>query len=216
MKVFLTGGTGFVGSEVLRQLVAAGHSVRVLAREGSEGKLTAAENVEIHSGDVTDASSLVGALANCDAVIHLVGIIREFPGRGVTFRKIHVEGTGNILEAAVEQGVQRFLHMSSNCTRERGNAAYHRTKWQAEELVRDSTLDWTIFRPSVIFGPGSEFVGMLAELIRRIPVVPVIGDGQYRMQPVALEQVAASFVKALEMPEGSRLVYSELSWSTSE
>jgi NADH dehydrogenase len=207
MKVFLTGGTGFVGSEVLRQLMAAGHSVRVLVREGSEGKLTAVENVEIHSGDVTDASSLVGALANCDAVIHLVGIIREFPGRGVTFRKIHVEGTGNILEAAVEQGVQRFLHMSSNCTRERGSAAYHRTKWQAEELLRDSTLDWTIFRPSVIFGSGSEFVGMLSELIRRIPVVPVIGDGQYRMQPVALEQVAASFVKALEMPETIGEIY---------
>ncbi len=201
MKVFLTGGTGFVGSEVRRQLVAAGHNVRVLVREGSESKLAVTENVEIHSGDVTDAVSLIGALNGCDAVIHLVGIIREFPGRGVTFRKIHVEGTGNMLTAAEEHGVQRFLHMSSNCTRERGSSEYHRTKWQAEERIRDSILDWTIFRPSVIFGPGSEFVGMLAELIRRIPVVPVIGDGQYRMQPVARQQVAASFVRALEMPE---------------
>ncbi|NOR49521.1 MAG: NAD(P)H-binding protein [Desulfuromonadales bacterium] len=207
MKVFLTGGTGFVGSELLRQLVAAGHVVRALVRAGSQDKLTAAENVEVHLGDVTDAASLVGALEGCDVVIHLVGIIREFPGRGVTFKKIHVEGTANVLEACKEQGVSRYLHMSSNGTRERSNTAYHRTKWQAEELVRDSALDWTLFRPSIIFGPGSEFVSMLAELIRRIPVVPVIGDGKYRMQPVALEQVAASFVKALEMSETISTAY---------
>jgi NADH dehydrogenase len=207
MKVFLTGGTGFVGREVLRQLVASGHTVRALVRSGSEDKLVAKKNVEIYSGDVTDASSLVGALTGCDAVIHLVGIIREFPGRGVTFKKTHVTATENILEACGEQGVSRYLHMSSNGTRERGSTAYHRTKWQAEGLVRASALDWTLFRPSLIFGSGSEFVSMIADLIRRLPVVPVIGDGQYRMQPVAVEQVAASFVNALEMPETIGAIY---------
>lgn len=201
MKIFLTGGSGFVGSEVMRQLVAAGHSVRALVREGSEGKLVVAKDVEVHFGDVTDAASLIGALDGCAAAIHLVGIIREFPGRGVTFKKIHVKGTENMLEAAKEQGIKRYLHMSSNGSRESSNTLYHRTKWQAEEMVRDTSLDWTIFRPSLIFGPGSEFVSMLAELIRRIPVVPVFGDGKYRMQPVAVEQVAASFVKALKIPE---------------
>jgi NADH dehydrogenase len=120
---------------------------------------------------------------------------------------MHVTATENILEACDEQEVQRFLHMSSNGTRERGTTAYHRTKWQAEELVRASGLDWTIFRPSLIFGRGSEFVKMLTELIRRIPVVPVIGDGQYRMQPVSVEQVAVSFVKALAMPESVGKTY---------
>ena len=158
-------------------------------------------------GDVTDAASLVGALDGCDAVIHLVGIIREFPGRGITFKKMHVTATENILEACDEQGVRRFLHMSSNGTRENGSTGYHRTKWQAEELVRDSGLDWTIFRPSLIFGRGSEFVKMLTELIRRVPVVPVIGDGQYRMQPVSVAQVAVSFVKALAMPESIGKTY---------
>lgn len=199
MKVFLTGGTGFVGNEVLRQLVAVGHTVQALVREGSEAKLATTKGVEIHHGDVTDAVSLVGALEGCDAVIHLVGIIREFPGRGITFKKMHVEATRNILEAAQEQGVQRYLHMSSNGTAEHSSTGYHRTKWQAEELVRASSLDWTIFRPSLIFGPGSEFVNMLVGLIRRIPVVPVLGDGQYRMQPVSLEQVATSFVSALQI-----------------
>jgi NADH dehydrogenase len=90
--------------------------------------------------------------------------------------------------------------MSSNGTRENGSTAYHQTKWQAEQMVRDSGLDWTIFRPSLIFGQGSEFVKMLTELIRRVPVVPVIGDGQYRMQPVSVVQVAESFARALGMP----------------
>lgn len=201
MKIFLTGGTGFVGSEVLRQLVAAGHTVKALVREGSEAKLAAQEGIDIHHGDITDAASLVGAMEGCDAVIHLVGIIREFPKRGVTFKRMHVIGTENVLEAAEEQGVNRYLHMSSNGTRERSSTGYHRTKWQAEEMVRNSTLDWTIFRPSLIFAPGSEFVHMLSEVIRKLPVVPVIGDGRYRMQPVALQEVASSFVKALEIPE---------------
>ncbi|MEJ2197959.1 MAG: complex I NDUFA9 subunit family protein [Desulfuromonadales bacterium] len=207
MKVFVTGGTGFVGREILGQLLSAGHEVRALVRDGSQDKLSGHQNLETHIGDVTDAASLVGALDGCDAVIHLVGIIREFPGRGITFKKMHVTATENILEACDEQEVQRFLHMSSNGTRERGSTAYHRTKWQAEELVRASELDWTIFRPSLIFGRGSEFVKMLTELIRRVPVVPVIGDGQYRMQPVSVEQVAVSFVKALAMPESIGKTY---------
>jgi len=188
MKVFVTGGTGFVGSEVLRQLVAAGHEIRALVREGSEEK-------------VTDAATLDGALKGCDAAIHLVGIIRAFPARGITFKKLHVEATENVVRACTGQGIKRYLHMSSNGTRENGSTAYHRTKWQAEQYVRDSGLDWTIFRPSLIFGKASEFVAMVAELIRRVPVVPVIGDGQYLMQPVAVKQVAESFVKALEMQE---------------
>ena len=179
MKVFVTGGTGFVGREILSQLLQAGLAVRVLVREGSADKLPEPEKVEVHIGDITDGASLVGALDGCDAVIHLVGIIREFPGRGITFKKMHVAATENILEACDEQGVRRFLHMSSNGTRENGSTAYHQTKWLAEQMVRDSGLDWTIFRPSLIFGQGSEFVKMLTELIRRVPVVPVIGDGQY-------------------------------------
>jgi len=201
MKVFVTGGTGFVGSEVLRQLVAANYEVRVLMRRGSEGKLALRDGVEIHLGDATDPATLVEALAGCDAVIHLVGIIREFPGQGITFERLHVEGTRNLLAAARAQGVRRYLHMSANGTGPAGVTAYHRSKWQAEELVRASGLDWTIFRPSLIFGKGGEFVTMLADLIRKLPVVPVFGDGQYRMQPVAVAQVAESFVRALAMPE---------------
>jgi NADH dehydrogenase len=200
MKIFLTGGTGFVGSELLRQLVAAGHAVRCLVRAGSAGKLAVREGVEVRDGDVTEPETLAGALEGCDAVIHLVGIIREFPGKGITFKRMHFEATRNVIEAAEAQGVKRYLQMSANGTRENATTTYHKTKWQAEEAVRASSLEWTIFRPSLIFGPGDAFVNMLADMMRKLPVLPVIGDGRYRMSPVAVEDVAASFVKALALP----------------
>jgi len=207
MKVFVTGASGFVGSEILRQLVAAGHTPRCLVRPGSEGKLALREGVEIHPGDATVAESLEGALAGCDAVIHLIGIIREFPGRGITFRQLHVATTENIVAAASAQGVRRFLHMSANGARAGADSPYHRSKWTAEELVREADLDWTIFRPSVIFGPGDGFVTLLAEMIRRFPVVPVIGDGLYTFTPVAVSDVAAGFVRALTTPAASKQSY---------
>ncbi len=201
MRIFLTGSTGFVGSEVLKQLLAAGHIVRCLVRSGSEKKLPQHPQLEIRLGDATDPSSLDCALEECDAAIHLIGIIREFPARGITFAKLHVEATRNILEAAKTQGVRRYLHMSANGSRENAVSPYHQTKWQAEELVRASGLDWTIFRPSLIFGEGGEFVTMIADLIRKLPVAPVFGDGRYRMTPVAVADVAKGIVAALKQPE---------------
>ena len=201
MKVFVTGGTGFVGTEMVRQLLSAGHVVRCLVRPGSEGKLPIREGIEVRLGDATDPASLQGTLEGCDALIHLVGIIREFPSRGVTFERLHEQATGNLVAAAREQGVGRYLQMSANGTREDAPSPYHRSKWQAEEVVRNSGLAWTIFRPSIIFGPGDQFVSTLAEMIRKLPVVPVIGDGRYRMAPVAVRDVAAGFVGALGRPE---------------
>jgi len=201
MKVFVTGGTGFVGQEVLKQLLAAGHEVRALVRAGSENKLPIHPQLDIRRGDATDPASLAGALTGCEAAIHLVGIIREIPAKGVTFEKLHVEATRNLLDAAKNQGARRYLHMSANGTRENAATPYHQSKWRGEELVRASGLDWSIFRPSLIFGAKGEFVHMLADLVRKLPVVPVFGDGQYRMSPVAVEDVAAGFVAALAKPE---------------
>ena len=209
MKIFVTGGTGFVGNEVVRQLVAQGHEVAALVRSGSEHKLemNKSDQVKIHPGDVTDPDRLPQAMQGCDAVIHLVGIIREFPDKGVTFKRLHVEGSRHVIDAAASQGIKRYLHMSANGVRLEASTAYHQTKWQAEQIVRDSGLDWTICRPSLIFGRGGEFVEMLAGLIRKLPVVPVIGDGQYRLQPVSVHEVAETFVKALTLPETSGQVY---------
>lgn len=207
MKVFVTGGTGFVGREVLRQLLAAGHQPVCLVRAGSEGKLPKGAGLSIRLGDVTDPASLEGALQGCQAVIHLVGIIREFPERGVTFDRLHRQATANLVAAAEAQEVVRFIHMSSNGAGEKASTGYYRSKWQAEEVLRKSGLSWTIFRPSVIFGAEDDFCNRLAELIRLLPVVPVIGDGRYRIAPVAVEDVAAGFVAALRLPASAGRIY---------
>ena len=201
MLIFVTGATGFVGSEVLRQLTKTGHDVITLVRRGSAKNLIKTDRVRIHVGDVTDPESLPEGIRGCDAVIHLVGIIRAFPDKGVTFEHMHVDATQNVLNAASSVGVKRFLHMSANGARSDSEIDYQRTKWDAEEKVRASTMDWTIFRPALIFGPGSDFLETLADLVRRLPIVPVFGNGQYRIQPVAVEQVAETFVRALEKKE---------------
>jgi uncharacterized protein YbjT (DUF2867 family) len=192
---------------MVRQLLEAGHVARCLVRPGSEGKLPIREGIEVRLGDVTDPVSLQGSLEGCDALIHLVGIIREFPGRKVTFERLHVEATRNVVEAARAQGVGRYLQMSVNGSRPDAPTPYHRTKWRAEEAVRGSGLAWTIFRPSLIFGPGDQFVTLLAEMIRKLPVIPVIGDGRYRMSPVAVQDVATAFIRALDRPETAGQTY---------
>lgn len=207
MKVFLTGATGFVGHELLKQLVEEGISVRCLVRPGSESALLQLPGVDIHKGDATDSDSLVGGMSGCQAVINLIGIIREFPGRGITFQKMHVEATENLVDAAQEQGIKRFLQMSANGTRPDAVTAYHQTKWLAEESVRASGLDWTIFRPSLIYGPNDQFGNMLAGMMRKLPVMPVMGNGNYRLQPVAVENVARGFALALSKPNSIGQVF---------
>lgn len=199
MQVFVTGGTGFVGQEMIRQLLAADYQVRALVRHPQA--LASCAEVDTVVGDTTQPETLRDALAGCSAVIHLVGIIREFPGRGISFSALHPRSTENLIRAAAEQNITRFIHMSANGTREQAATRYHRSKWEAEQRVRASGLEWTIFRPSLIFGPQDEFVNMLAGLIRKLPVVPVIGDGRYQLQPVSVRDVARSFVAALARHE---------------
>lgn len=205
MKVFITGASGFVGSEIVQQLEQSGHQIRALLR--SQNKSAAPSAHETVIGDTTDPLSLEGKLAGCDAVINLVGIIREFSGKGITFTRLHTESTRNLLQAAEQQGVKRFLQMSANGARENASTDYHKTKWAAEELVRQSALDWTIFRPSLIFGAHDQFVNMLAGIIRKSPLVPVMGDGRYRLQPVSVKDVATGFVRALDTPESYGKTY---------
>jgi NADH dehydrogenase len=146
-------------------------------------------------------------VSGCSAVIHLVGIIRERPAAGVTFERVHVDGTRNMLAAAAEAGVRRFVHMSALGTRPGARSRYHQTKWAAEEAVRASGLAWTIFRPSIIYGRGDAFVTVLAGLVRRLPVVPVIGTGQARLQPVPVEQVAEALARSVTMTGTEKQVY---------
>lgn len=206
-RVFVTGGTGFVGRAVIAALRAHGHAVRCLVRRGSERDLRGLGAIERVEGDVLVREGLDADIAGCDAVVHLVGIIREQPGAGVTFERVHHQGTVNVLAAAAAAGVRRFLHMSALGTRPGARSRYHQTKWAAEEAVRGSGLAWTIFRPSVIYGRGDGFVTMLAGMVRRLPVVPVIGSGRQRLQPIPVEQVAEGFARAVAMPAAEKHLY---------
>jgi uncharacterized protein YbjT (DUF2867 family) len=198
MKTFVTGSTGFVGNHVLQKLLEKGHQVKALVRPGSEYKIKKPDEVDVVPGTVEEIADLTQGMQGCDAVIHLVGIIRAFPSRGVTFEKLHTEATANVIAAAKEAGVGKLLHMSALGAREDGPTPYLRTKFAAEELVRESGLNYTIFRPSLIFGPGGEAVKMFADMVKKI-VVPIIGDGKYRFQPVNVSTVAQGFEQALAL-----------------
>jgi NADH dehydrogenase len=198
MKIFISGGTGFVGQHVCRELRRNGHELRLLVhhRRGP-----AEDGITFIEGDISRPDSFADGVSGCDAVINLVGIIREFPGKGATFEKMHVQATAAMVEATGKAGISRYLQMSALGTRESAVSAYHRSKWRAEQLVRESGLKWTIFRPSLIFGPHDAFINMLAAQLRLVPVMPVIGSGSYRLQPIHGDDVARCFARALEMPE---------------
>ena len=208
MRVLVTGGTGFVGREIVRHLCAAGHSVVLLVRHPGSPvvkELESSYGLESRAGDVLQLDSLALALKGVDAVVHLVGIISEV-GRA-TFHNVHVRGTENILAAAQAEGVPKIVHMSALGSRPSAVSRYHQTKWAAEEAVRGSGLRWTIFRPSLIYGLGDGFVNLFAQLSRFSPVLPVLGRPEAVFEPVAVQLVAKAFAEALTLPQCFRQVY---------
>jgi len=208
MKVLVTGATGFVGREIVRQLQAAGHSIRILARSPRSPRVQEAvsrRGTEAHRGDVLEEASLGSALQGMDAVVHLVGIISEF-GKS-TFENMHTGGTRNMVAAAQQAGVRRFVHMSALGARPHAASRYHLSKWAAEELCRHNGLEFTIFRPSLIYGPEDHFINLFVKIIRVSPVVPLVGSPSARFQPVPVESVAAAFVRSLGEPKSVGQTY---------
>ncbi len=210
MKVLVTGATGFVGHAVLERLLSSPHEVIALRRNPAPQTARAADSrsgasVSWRVGNVLDADSLVTAMQGVDAVIHLVGIISE--SRRVTFRDLHVKATENVLEAMKRAGVRRVVHMSALGTRPNAVSEYHRSKWAAEERVLQRGAAWTIFRPSLIYGPEDHFVNMFRRMLNFSPVLPVIGKGTAKFAPVHVTQVAEAFVKALTAPESAGKVF---------
>ncbi|HKJ67788.1 MAG TPA: complex I NDUFA9 subunit family protein [bacterium] len=199
MKVFITGSTGFVGSYILRELLSRQHEVVALVRPGSASRLPLPEDkITRVQGDITDPDTYHPALQTCDAVIHLVGVIREFPRRGITYQKLHVDATRDLLRASEESCVAKFIHMSALGAHHGSASGYFHSKAKAEDLVRNSPLETTIFRPSIIFGPGDDFINYFANIIRRFHLIPIIGSGKYRMQPVHITNLSTAFVNSLE------------------
>jgi NADH dehydrogenase len=185
----------------VRELHDAGHKIRVLARDRNSPaaqELTARFGAEIREGNILEAASLPKATHGTDAVIHLVGIITEVGEQ--TFENVHVRGTDNVILAAVSAGVRRFIHMSALGTRANAVSRYHKTKWAAENALSRSVLDWTVFRPSLIYGPEDKFVNLFAQMAGRWRVLPLLARKEALFQPVPVEEVARCFVGALNEP----------------
>ena len=193
-RILITGGTGFVGSEIRKAL--ADRELRLLVRDPSSVRDAGA--AELVRGDVLDPASLEPAMAGVDAVIHLVAIIEESGDK--TFDLVIRQGSENVVTAARNAGVRRLVHMSALGAQPNPAYPYLNAKWGAEQAVRQSGLDWTIIRPSVIFGPRDGFVNVLAGLIRRAPIIPVVGSGESKFQPVAVGEVAAVYRAVLDDP----------------
>jgi NADH dehydrogenase len=206
MKTAIIGGTGFVGSYIVDALLDAGHEPHVLVRSGSESKLHRAGECKVTTGDLESLDAVDAIVSGCDAVIYNVGILREFPGKGITFDSLQYRGAKTVAEAAKRAGVRRFLLMSANGI-DSAETPYQTTKLKAEAMIRESGLDYTIFRPSVIFGDprgAMEFATQLYRDMVRAPL-PAVGfhtglspaHGEVLMSPVHVRDVADAFVNAL-------------------
>lgn len=203
MKILVTGASGFVGTRICERLAADGQQVTGLSRSSTARLPPGVSSVQ---GDVISGAGLAAALTGMDAVIHLVGIIRE---RGdATFERVHVQGTRNVVAAAEAAGVSRFVHMSALGVGSGSGSEYHTSKAQGEEMARTSDLEWTIMRPSLIFGVGDDFfAGTLRQLVTLPPLIPVVGTGEYLFRPVWLGDVATAFTRALERTETVRQTF---------
>lgn len=205
--IAIIGGTGFVGSHLVDALHAAGHTTSLLVRAGSEDKVRRAEEQRVTVGDLDDDDAIRAVLEGCDAVIYLVGILRENRSKGVTFRKMQYEGVVRVADAAKAAGILRFLLMSANGV-DAEATPYQQTKLDAEDYVEDIGMQFTVLRPSVVFGDPRgrmEFATQLRNDMVNLPV-PAVGfysglkpsDGPVLMAPVHVEDVAHAFVAALE------------------
>jgi uncharacterized protein YbjT (DUF2867 family) len=194
--ILVTGGTGFVGGHVVHALRANDQEVRALVRDRARGTKLESLGVELAEGDVTSPESLRPAVAGADTVIHLVAIRQ---GKREQFQRVMVDGTRNLLAAAKEAGVGRFVHMSALGTtaETKDLVPYYNAKWQMEQDVKASGIPYVIFRPSFVFGPDGGILPTFAKLARLTPVTPITGSGRQRIQPIWADDVGAYFARAV-------------------
>ena len=217
MNVALFGGTGFVGTYLIEELLNNNHTPVLLVREGSENKVTRAKDCIINIGDVSDKKTIEDTIRDVDAVIYNIGLIRQFPRKGITFENIHFEGAKLCIDTASKIGVKRFILMSANGVKYEGTK-YQSTKFLADQYLKNSTLDWTIFRPSLIFGNPKgkiEFCTQLRDDMLGLPLpAPLFFDGininnagKFSMSPIHISDVAQFFIKCLDMKETYGKIY---------
>jgi uncharacterized protein YbjT (DUF2867 family) len=204
--ILVTGGTGFIGPKIVHKLRAEGKDVRCLVRDRRRGRQLESWGCELVEGDVTDAASLQIAVTGCEVVIHLVAII---VGRRQDFERVMEQGTRDLVDAAKAAGVRRFILMSALGTSEatRDLVPYYHAKWEMEETVRRSGLEYVIFWPSFVFGADGGALRQFTRIARLSPVTPIVGSGRQRLQPIWVDDVAAYFAAAVDRPEAANRVF---------
>jgi uncharacterized protein YbjT (DUF2867 family) len=206
-RILVTGASGFVGSHVVPALIDAGHQVVGLVRDEDaaatvERRLGEPQRADLETrlGDVTEPATLPAALTGVDTVVHLAAIPRDFDG-GQSLRLVNTEGTRNVVHAAREAGVLRFVHQGALAVVDEPDLHYASSKAKAIAIVRDSGLDWTILDPSLLFGPRDGFFNLIAGLVRMSPgIVPITGTGAARFQPLAISDLARVVVAVVADP----------------
>lgn len=198
--VVVTGASGLVGTELCGQLVAAGWKIRAVVRDAEKAATRLGHmKIEIRVSDIRDAESMRTALAGAGALVHLAAIAIEKSGQ--SYADVNTDGTAILLDAAKRGGVERVVYMSQNGADSRSPYEFLRSKGRAEDVVGTSGFKWTVFRPSVIFGPDDEFVNVLARMVRLSPLVfPLPGGGAARFQPIAVGDVARAVGQSLADP----------------
>jgi uncharacterized protein YbjT (DUF2867 family) len=196
--ILVTGGSGFVGGHVVHALRADGRDVRCLVRDRRRGERLEAWGCELAEGDVTRPESLRAAADGCETVVHLVAIRQ---GRPEAFQQVMVEGTRNLIAAAREAGVRRFVLMSALGTsaETKDVVPYYGAKWEMEQEVKAAGIPYVVFRPSFIFGKDGGILPTFAKLARLAPVTPIVGSGTQRIQPIWADDVGAYFSKAVDL-----------------
>lgn len=208
-KILVIGGAGFVGRHIVARLVDRGLRVTVPTRHRARARhLILLPTVEVVESDVNRDDALDFLLRDHDAVINLVGILQGSRGTpyGAEFARAHVELPRRIVAGCTRLGLRRYLHMSALGADPKGPSMYQRSKGDGEAIVRGSSLDWTIFQPSVIFGPEDRFLNTFATLARVFPAIPIGGAG-VRFQPVWIGDVADAFVHAVDNRDTYRKSY---------
>lgn len=207
--ILVTGGSGYLGSHIVRKLLDAEKSVRVLvynpSRAQAESRLEGSE-AEWVQGDVTRPETLAPALQDVEVVVHTVAIAIEKTKR--TYESINYQGTVNLVDEMSTAGVQRLINISQLGAAPDLPYRFLASKGRAQDYVAQSSLDWTAFRPSVIWGPEDEFANTFARLVPLTPIMfPLIGDEDAKFQPVWVEDVATSVVKSLDDAGTFKKVY---------
>ena len=197
MRIGITGGTGFVGRHLARALVSAGHHSVLLARgvDRRDPAIRSLPGMTFREADLSDPTGLIEAFAGCDAIAHCAGINREIGAQ--TYQQVHVRGTLNTIEAARRAHVRRLLLLSFLRARPDCGSPYHESKWTAEQLVRQSALDYTIVKAGMIYGRGDHMLDHISHTIHTLPLFATVGIHEQPIRPVAVQDVVDILVGSL-------------------